>query len=490
VSSVSKEFTVSLLNLEIALQWLIRNNKLYKSVKIQMPNNEPNVGGLVIYSTPVMNYTNIPPESHDSVLPIELSVIGSAFNILNDDTSILHSMFHQGHPRFGSIAGIQCTAIATVAVVMGHIKQYERWVRADIDTALLTGSRYYSECVSHRSDNNASVYLMASDLLPHIEIARQNYNIMVIADLVVGTTIHRPSVIVVEGMTYSSLLNGLTAFFNEADYGVLTVKEISLAIAHQNGKYWLIDSHSRGPKGFVAARRGLAMVMSFLSIHSFSHRILVLTRSNKVPEQYVIAKIEVTQNPENTGNIDSLHHPTTPIDNELVNMNHFSSTIESGNCVENNDDIMSNNTIEVTALMNIDVPIPNVNDILDLPEDIPDSVPVHNLKRKCAPPVSALIEKRAEELAWYHLFPTGENGFMEDRPVPITALDYFQSRFMGEDSRFQRIDYLFYALSMVELFRARSNISVCGRLQQNGVQATNLINNLHLSMRQIRGTSS
>ncbi|GIY13376.1 ATP-dependent DNA helicase [Caerostris extrusa] len=46
-------------------------------------------------------------------------------------------------------------------------------------------------------------------------------------------------------------------------------------------------------------------------------------------------------------------------------------------------------------------------------------------------------ELKAEEFAWYFLFPYGKNGFKEGRPVKITALDYFQFRILGSDTRFQ-----------------------------------------------------
>lgn len=61
---------------------------------------------------------------------------------------------------------------------------------------------------------------------------------------------------------------------------------------------------------------------------------------------------------------------------------------------------------------------------------------------------------------------------------------------MESDKRFQTIEYLFYALSAVELLRARQNVSVCGRLRQDGIQPEDLIQNIHLCMRNIRGTSS
>jgi len=55
-------------------------------------------------------------------------------------------------------------------------------------------------------------------------------------------------------------------------------------------------------------------------------------------------------------------------------------------------------------------------------------------------------ELRAEELAWFFLFPKGRNELHESsRLHTITPLDYCQARIMCQDPRFQWNDYLFYS---------------------------------------------
>jgi hypothetical protein len=71
-----------------------------------------------------------------------------------------------------------------------------------------------------------------------------------------------------------------------------------------------------------------------------------------------------------------------------------------------------------------------------------------------------IARKEREKLV---LFLYGKNGLKETRPVRITPLDYYQFRIQGSDSRFQRNDYLFYALSMFEYYRIQSTISACGK---------------------------
>lgn len=63
---------------------------------------------------------------------------------------------------------------------------------------------------------------------------------------------------------------------------------------------------------------------------------------------------------------------------------------------------------------------------------------------------------------------------------------------MSNDRRFHRNDYLFYALSVVEYYRAKSSISVSCRMRQAHGEQTpqGLVDNIHLTMRNIRGSAS
>ena len=123
--------------------------------------------------------------------------------------------------------------------------------------------------------------------------------------------------------------------------------------------------------------------------------------------------------------------------------------------------------IQSSIIMPVDRPQPCVKDYIDISDDEEDTeegTTLASLRRKTANNiVNQNRELKAEELSWVSLFPYGINGLNTNRPVRITPLDYFQYRLMGNDPRFQRTDYLFYALSMYEYLRAKSNITVCGK---------------------------
>lgn len=110
--------------------------------------------------------------------------------------------------------------------------------------------------------------------------------------------------------------------------------------------------------------------------------------------------------------------------------------------------------------------------------------------KKTAPPLHIERERRVEELAWYFLFPGGKFGFGEQQDIPITPLDNFQARVMGNGRRFQWTDYLFFALTIVEYFRAKASVSVSCRMRQGDHTLQSLINDMHLIMRNIRVSAS
>ncbi|GIY15745.1 ATP-dependent DNA helicase [Caerostris darwini] len=130
----------------------------------------------------------------------------------------------------------------------------------------------------------------------------------------------------------------------------------------------------------------------------------------------------------------------------------------------------------------IDVMQPNVED------EIQDSRNLNEITRKTKDNiVNVDHELKAEEFAWYFLFPYGKNGFKEERSEKITALDYFQFRILGSDTRFQRNDYLFYALSFFEYYRIKSTISACGKKIVNQEGA---IEDVHLYFKNLRGSAA
>lgn len=147
--------------------------------------------------------------------------------------------------------------------------------------------------------------------------------------------------------------------------------------------------------------------------------------------------------------------------------------------------IISNELLVSTTLMHpIDIMQPAEDEYL---QD-PDEENLNEIKRKTKDNiVNTNHELKHEELAWWFLFPRGKHGYNDKRDVNITALDYFSTRILGKDLRFQRNDYLFYALSQFELQKIKSAISVCGKLRQG---AHNKVEDIHLLFSNMRGSAA
>ncbi|CAG5041968.1 unnamed protein product [Parnassius apollo] len=135
-----------------------------------------------------------------------------------------------------------------------------------------------------------------------------------------------------------------------------------------------------------------------------------------------------------------------------------------------------------TVMAPIDVVQPNVE------EEFEVSCYLNSIVRKTTNNIVEVAQGiKAEKFAWFigvlGLFPYGINGLQQPRPVTITPLDYFQVRMLGDDRRFQRNDYLFYALSLFEYYRVKSTISACGNKIRN---QEGYIEDVHLYIKNLK----
>ncbi|KAF9817320.1 hypothetical protein SFRURICE_010779 [Spodoptera frugiperda] len=314
-------------------------------------------------------------------------------------------------------------------------------------------------------------------------------------------------------------------------FGILTSNSVSIAIAcHQisgNIHYWLFDSHARGPKGNKASTRGKACCMHFVNtreLFAILRRNLRVNTGNGAPTQQLYNVIQHCVTCITACNILYNHnerflntYSITPVSITIEEANHLQHVdsqtanpelLNTGNlnvervvtqeslvytCSYKGTNNLERRVILSTSLLySIDEDVPNLENIVNTNNEnqFDDHVRVVDIQRKTAPPINIERERRMEELCWYFFFPDGKNGFGEIRDIAITALDYFQARIMGKDNRFKRNDYLFFALSVVEYFKAKASVSVSCRMKQGEHTPQGLVDNMHLTMRNIRGSAA
>lgn len=306
---------------------------------------------------------------------------------------------------------------------------------------------------------------------------------------------------------FPNLKNALINFFSRHTYGILTANLTSVALYCNNQQrsdtttfYWLFDSHSRGPKGYKAPSRGVSCCMRFNNIDDFykilRRNLYAKSGDSNILNTYSLTPITIV--PENTPS--HLHEKNiispTPQLTELPNSHTCKSRINSNSCPPIDKSHTASRETEIvftTSMLHcIDKGVPDVENLVSVDNnDLQnDRIRLADIHRKTAPPLNLERERRMEELSWYFLFPDGKNGFGEQRDISITPLDYFQARVMGNDKRFQRTDYLFFALSVVEYYRAKSSVSVSCRMQQGERTPQGLVDNMHLTMRNVRESAS
>lgn len=275
----------------------------------------------------------------------------------------------------------------------------------------------------------------------------------------------------------------MQSFFEIHEYGLLHYNDKQYSVAFLNRYYFLFDPHSCSSNGYPS-KNGTSCI--FITKHFDTLIELIGDRASyddkafQNEERFIIQAMQVeTINDTNIVQkevIKAKKHPKTPeveIDTSL-----FEHEIDC----------------PISLMRPIDLVIPKPEDMFDVNADNKDlnseNIPLISIKRATKPPLSHKLNKRFEEYCFPVLFPRGINGLNEERQLKMTALDYFQSRVMGKDSRFHSKEYLLFALNYVENDKVAKNISVCGKIQKNHQNISNVASNLHLVMRTIRGTSA
>ncbi len=269
-----------------------------------------------------------------------------------------------------------------------------------------------------------------------------------------------------------TLLEGLEELFSSHNAGILISGAKSFSIMHYCNKYYFTDSHSCGPKGASAAN-GKACIIESDNVLELKRICKRATSSRNI--QFTIDYIDV-------------HVQELSDDNETLQQPvHINLHQEPDISIHQQDRVLQEEDsvtmgLQTYVMTPIDCVQPDVEEILEVSQDL------NKIIRKTTDNiVNESHELKAEELAWFYLFPYGINGIKEERSTPITPLDYYQFRIMGRDKRFQGNDYLFYALSMFEYYRVKSSIAACVKKIEN---KEGKVEDVHLYIKNLRGSAA
>lgn len=492
----TRDFTISRDRVYQALTWLQTNNPLYSDVKTDhFARLDPEDIIRVVEPIEQQEQHVQSQDIEDDVIQVERRSAYIPLDKNRNISRILTADWHQGNSNIfrSGYAGVQCFAMAIANIVRAEILSPLQWDKNVLNKNMFEGDNIYATIrflTYFMREKGKDVVLIPDsgylelrnlDVIKHDFLMYDNaFSLNYDHDwLCQGNLIDRKN----DGVVGKTLLNAMRDLFSDRNTGILVGCSKSLGLMHLDDKLYFTDSHSCGPKGAPLKNdNGKACIVecdTIEELHRICRRVL-----RPVDQQFSIHYINVKivgnvmQNDKYLRNHATREFAFTQQEQEEVQQ-HASIRYQP----DIDGEVMSEHIhIQTSVMAPIDVAPPDVEDVFV------ESNNINEIVRKTANNiVNVNHEMKAEEFSWYFLFPYGVNGLKEDREVQISPLDYFQFRILGRDTRFQRNDYLFYALSMFEFHRVQSTISACVQKVRGEEGA---VKDLHLYMRNLRGSAA
>ncbi|XP_036072310.1 uncharacterized protein LOC118599961 [Oryzias melastigma] len=186
----------------------------------------------------------------------------------------IRGSFHQGNELFGQNAGRQCMAISLVAAAKHTVKSVFLWDSSDLDSVLLAGDQVYSDLLRQNKITDSAGFLRVTDLpdqavVDGVELSCE------FGEVVSGDVNVNSGVLIDDGVLVP-LKEGLVRMTAQYNTCLLTLCENTCAVIAENGRWALIDSHSRDADG-MRTPDGTSIVRFFDSvgdIHDYLQRLV------------------------------------------------------------------------------------------------------------------------------------------------------------------------------------------------------------------------
>ncbi|XP_063994628.1 uncharacterized protein LOC135172523 [Diachasmimorpha longicaudata] len=202
------------------------------------------------------------------------------FNVIDEELSVLVggiSMFDQTFHI--STRGLQSTAMAAVAIVMGLLHVPSTWTPAIIDCILKCGDILHGDSV--RMARSGTRCLSPSELLTCFLVGD--------AKAEIGIHHHTAAGIV----QVQDLTEALTLFFRNHCTGILHTPNLAVAVMQHCGKFYMFDPSARGRDG-KSDYNGAGCVIKCENIMRVAW-IFVSNCNYKVPSVYTLNAVDVLQ---------------------------------------------------------------------------------------------------------------------------------------------------------------------------------------------------
>ena len=193
---------------------------------------------------------------------------------------VVQGSFHQGNPKFGNTAGIQCTCNSLFAICWSVIKRVTLWTTSDLDYILENGDSMYK---SLNTDNILNV-----DDLPH--------NISVEGYMLTVTMLQNET----GAISTNNQFDLLERSYKENNTGnrlIFFISGYTFSLIWSKSAFFLCNTHSRDEKGYITSN-GTSVLLKFKSLHDVQNYITEVylvqqnTQSTFCEIQYVHVETE------------------------------------------------------------------------------------------------------------------------------------------------------------------------------------------------------
>lgn len=203
----------------------------------------------------------------------------SEYVIVDEELSVLRGTLHMNHHVYSAKSrGLQSTAIAAVAVVVGLLHVPSTWTAELIDAVLKYGDLLHLDSV--RVACPGARNLSPSELL----------TVFIVGDFRVTMHVHNHTAAGI--LHVCDLSEALSMFFRTNCAGILHTTNIAVAVMQHYGKFYMFDPSSRSDRGGPAVLSGAACVMRCDSIARMAE-IFVSNCSLRRPNVYTLNAVNV-----------------------------------------------------------------------------------------------------------------------------------------------------------------------------------------------------
>uniref|UniRef100_A0A6V7J4P2 Uncharacterized protein n=1 Tax=Bracon brevicornis TaxID=1563983 RepID=A0A6V7J4P2_9HYME len=201
------------------------------------------------------------------------------FHDVNAELSVLAGTINMNDRVFRpSRRGLQSTAMAAVAVVVGLLDVPSTWTAAIIDSILKYGDILHNDSV--RMARSGGRNLSPTELL----------TVFLVGDVKAHINIHHH--VIVGILQIEDVSEALVMFFRNYCAGILHTPNLAVAVMQHCGKYYMFDPSARNKEGRGASYSGKACVMKCESIMTMA--LIFVTNCNyKLPSVYTLNAVDV-----------------------------------------------------------------------------------------------------------------------------------------------------------------------------------------------------